>query len=73
MLFPPDVKSQWCLDASPTVPCDPASWSVKVAIGVYEVKVTMGDAEFAAQYDLAINGKKLFGDKEPRERILKKK
>ena len=54
ILFPADMKSQWCLENS-KVPCLPSTWSIDVPNGKYDVMVTAGDPAFSVGYSINVN------------------
>lgn len=55
ILFPPYKTTPWCKKANPDVVCDPVDWSIDLPVGKYDVKVSIGDAEKAAVYNMQIN------------------
>lgn len=63
LLFPPDVKSKWCAEKTPDMSCENVDWSIKVAAGKYNVKITVGDPINKAQYDLKVNDKEVLKNK----------
>lgn len=63
ILFPPHKKNPHCTKQNPDVPCDPTSWSFKVPKkGMYNVKVTSGDASKPFVNSLTVNGTPLFSN-----------
>jgi len=45
VMFPPDLKSKWCLQPKPKVDCEPAMWQMDVEPGYYKIKISAGDPE----------------------------
>ena len=54
------LESKWCTDPNPPVSCEGIDWSIKVKPGKYNVKVTVGDPIYKAQYDMKLNEKQVF-------------
>lgn len=56
ILFPPDVKSQWCTGAMVgKISCSPLRWSIDLPNGLYTVKVTVGDPVFSSAVSINLN------------------
>jgi len=51
-MFPPAKRSKWCTKSNTDTVCDSATWSMKVPIGKYDVKLTIGDAEKKMGYSI---------------------
>lgn len=58
-MFNPAKDSFFCKDTSKVI-CDDIEWSVKLKNGVYDVKITVGDAEKMSFYGLTVNNQPLF-------------
>ena len=54
------LESKWCTEPNPQVSCEFLDWSIKVKPGKYNVKVTVGDPMYKAQYDMKLNEKQVF-------------
>ena len=63
ILFPPNEQSKWCTEKTPQVTCESIDWTIKVAAGRYNVKVTVGDAVNKVQYDMKMNDKQILKNK----------
>ena len=70
ILFPPDPKSHWCAENPPKVACESVDWSIKVANGKYNVKITVGDPAEAIQTDLKLNDKVIMKNKIQKKNIF---
>jgi len=55
IMFPPDPQSLQCKQANPDVSCEPVDWSIKVPVGKYDLKLTVGDAEKKVGYSITVN------------------
>jgi len=52
VMFPPNKENPLCKAPSPQLSCEPTQWSIKVPVGRYNVKVTIGDPENKAGYNM---------------------
>ena len=57
VLFTPHSNSKWCQEPDPAMSCESTDWSIKLKAGKYNVKLTVGDPAYRAQYNIQVNGK----------------